>query len=83
MSDENNFLSFGKWFSKEIFQLGKSKFKEIFQPEQMKIQKNFPERAVSNYLAFVDATNKIITGGGSREEAQEDERHTHSYYPSA
>ena len=81
ISNVQNFLSFALSESKNIFQ---EKFsKKNFQKDFLTIQKNFPERAVANYLSFVDATNKIITGGGSREEAQEDERHTNSYYPSA
>ncbi len=77
-----NFLSFLGWEaiskSKEIFQ--SEKFNKIFQ---LKTQQNFLAQAQRNFLAFQDAINKIKTGGGSREEAQEDERNSNSYYPSA
>ena len=72
-----NFLSFGFTESKNIFQKNfpEKFFKEIFQ-------QNFPERFYNNFVAFQESINNII-GGGSREEAQEDERVSNSYYPSA
>ena len=77
ISDLQNFLSFAFSETKNIFQKNfpKKFSKKIFQ-------QNFPERFYNNFVAFQESINKI-TGGGSREEAQEDERYTNSYYPSA
>ena len=87
ISNLQNFLSFAISESKNIFQkyFPKKFSNKIFQENFSTLaQKNFPERAVENYLAFVDATNKLISGGVNEETKEtKDDRRRHSHYPSA
>ena len=69
---------------KKFFNFLKSN--KIFQRNKIQrnfLAKNFPERAVANYLAFVEATNKLMVGDEMYEKAKEDNRKKYSDYPSA